>query len=311
MPDYIGIDIGGTKIAVGLVRDDGFVRHVETCRTPVKQGAAAILDASIQMARHLIDGSAQPVAGVGVGSGGQIDSREGVVIHASELLPGWSGTPLRKALTDALGLPVYVDNDVNALAVGEARFGAARGYETVLFLALGTGVGGALLIDGHIHHGAHWSGAEFGSILLSIDQDARRDSAGSIGTLEAYASGQGLEATYKELAPEAPDDVTGEEIANDALVHPEGPAAAAITRTGEYLGYGLVSLANAIDPSLIIIGGGLAALGDRLLEPARRIFAARALPGPAEAVITIASLGRASSVIGAAALAMETRSERR
>lgn len=306
MSNYIGIDIGGTKIAAALVQEDGVVRRIESCRTPAKEGAAAVLYATIRLAHQLIDDSEESIAGIGVGSGGQIDSQAGVVVFASELLPGWTGTPLRKALSDALGLPIYVDNDVNALAAGEARFGVARGHDTVLFLALGTGVGGALLINGHIHHGEHWTGAEFGHILLSMDPKARRDAGGSVGTLEAYASGHGLVATYKELAPDARRRMTGEEIANDALNHPEGPAAAAIALTGEYLGYGLVSLANAIDPSLIVIGGGMSALGDRLLNPARRIFTSRALPGPAKARITVASLGPQASVIGAAALAMES-----
>jgi len=307
--NYIGIDIGGTKIAAALVQEDGTVRRVETCRTPAKDGAAAVLYATIRLAHQLIDDTSEPIAGIGVGSGGQIDSRTGVVVFASELLPGWTGTPLRKALTDALGLPVYVDNDVNALAAGEARFGVARGHDTVLFLALGTGVGGALLINGRIHHGEHWTGAEFGHILLSIDPKARRDAGGSVGTLEAYVSGHGLVATYKELAPDARRRMSGEEIANDALNHPEGPAAAAIALTGEYLGYGLVTLANAIDPSLIVIGGGMSALGDRLLNPARRIFASRALPGPAKAAIRTTSLGPQASVIGAAALAMDNTTQ--
>ncbi len=305
MPNYIGIDIGGSKIAAALVQENGAVRRIETCRTPAMDGAAAILYSTIRLAHQLIEDSDEPITGIGVGSGGQIDAQSGVVVFASDLLPGWTGTPLRKSLTDALGLPVTVDNDVNALAAGEARFGVARGHQTVLFLALGTGVGGALLVNGHIHHGDHWTGAEFGHILLSIDHNARRDAGGSVGTLEAYASGHGLVETYKELAPDARRRISGEEIANDALNHPEGPAAAAIALTGEYLGYGLVTLANALDPSLIVIGGGMSALGDRLLNPARRIFASRALPGPAKASITVASLGPQASVIGAAALAMD------
>jgi glucokinase len=304
LPLYLGIDIGGTKIAAALVQDDGVVCRHETIRTPARDGASAILHAVVHLARNLIDPCEEPIAAVGVGSGGQIDASTGTVLSASGLLPGWTGMKLGKTLTEALKLPVFVDNDVNALAAGEARFGVARGERIVLFIALGTGVGGALLIDGQLHHGAHWSGAEFGHILLSIDPKARRDAGGAVGTLEAYASGHGLTTTYQELTPKSKTQLSGEEIATEALSMPEGPAAAAVALTGEYLGYGLVTLANALDPSLIVVGGGMAALGERLLGPARRILKERALPGPAKTKIVTASLGAQAAAIGAASLAM-------
>ena len=194
-------------------------------------------------------------------------------------------------------MPCCVDNDVNALAVGEARFGAGKNVATVAYLALGTGVGGALLLDGRLHHGAHWTGAEFGHLLLTIGANMPRR------TLEAFASGPGLVQTYREMSG-FDGEITGEAIAAEAQRSPQSLAAQAVTRTGEYLGWGLVSLANILDPDLFVVGGGLAALGDLLLIPARRILSLHALPGPARCPVVPAALGPDASLVGAAALAM-------
>ncbi len=298
---YLGLDIGGTKIAAGLVTPEGRVLQRAACPTPASDGGAAVLQAALALARTLWTPDVQ---GIGIGAGGQIDAERGLVLSATDLLPGWAGTPLRDAFQSAFPVPAFAENDVNALAVGEYRFGAARGLATVLFLALGTGIGGALLLHGRLHHGAHGAGAEFGHILLSPNPDARRDAGGHLGTLEAYASGPALLQTWRELTPDFPSDLSGPDIAAHAARDPHGPAARAITQTGEYLGLGLVTLANALDPDIIIIGGGLAALGDALLAPARHVLQTRALPGPATCPVVTAALGPDAALIGAASLAM-------
>jgi glucokinase len=292
----LGIDIGGTKIAGGLVTQEG--RVVQTDRRPTPPtGGAAILDAALSLARTLREAAREPVTAIGIGTGGQVDAERGVIVSATGLLPGWAGTPVKDACERAFGLPCSVDNDVNALAAGEARFGAGRGLETVVYLALGTGVGGALLLSGRIHHGATWSGGEFGHLLLTTDPSAPRK------TLEDWASGPGLVQTYRELTGDG-GEVTGEAVGEEAARDPEGPAARAVTRTGERLGFGLASLANALDPDLIVIGGGLLAVGDALLDPARRVLRQYALPGPARCPVVPAALGAEAAVIGAASLAM-------
>jgi glucokinase len=299
---YIGIDIGGTKIAGGLVMESGMVLTRAQCPTPTAEGGAQILADAVALAQSLVP--YEGVQGIGIGTGGQVDATRGVIVSATDLLPGWAGTDVKATFEHALNVPAAVDNDVNALAVGEARFGAAHGAATVVFLALGTGVGGALLLDGRLHHGAHWSGGEFGHILLSMAPDARRDAGGHVGTLEAYASGHGLVQTWRELTRDTRPDVTGHDIAAEATLDPDGPAAEAIARTGVSLGYGLVSLANALDPDLIVIGGGLAILGEALIGPARHVLQTRALPGPATCPLIPASLGPDAALIGAATLAM-------
>lgn len=291
---YLGIDIGGTKIAGGLVTDKGRVTLSDRRATPLT-GGTAILEAALSLARTLRDAALEPLSAAGIGTGGQVDTKRGVIVSATDLLPGWAGTDVKAAFERTFGLPCFVDNDVNALAIGETRFGAGRGLATVLYLALGTGVGGALLLNGRVHHGASWTGGEFGHLLLTTDGAAPRK------TLEDWASGPGLLQTYREMTGAGPE-VTGEAVAAEAATDPDGPAARAIARTGECLGFGLAGLANALDPDLIVIGGGLVALGDFLLDPARRILHRYALPGPARCPVVPAALGAEAAAVGAAAL---------
>ncbi len=289
---YLAIDIGGTKIATGLVTPKGHVLKAARVPTPLT-GGSFILDAALGLAREML--AEQVVTAIGIGTGGQVDAARGVVVSTTDLLPGWAGTDVAEEFREAFGLPCFVDNDVNALAVGEARLGAGRGKSSVLFLALGTGVGGAWVRDGKVHHGATWTGGEFGHLYLTASADAPRQ------TLEDWASGPGLARTYLELTGDA---ATGEEIARAAALNPQSEAARAITRTGEALGFGLASLANALDPELIVVGGGLASLGDLLLGPARAVLARYGLPGPARCPVVVASLGVEASLVGAACLAM-------
>ena len=293
---FLGIDIGGTKIAGALVTSEGRVTLSDRRPTPLT-GGGAILDMALALARALREASPDPISGSGLGTGGQVDTERGVIVSATDILPGWADTEVKASFEQAFGLPCSVDNDVNALAVGEARFGAGRGLPTVLYLALGTGVGGALLLRGRVHHGATWTGGEFGHLLLTTEEAAPRK------TLEDWASGPGLVQTYRELTG-FDGEVTGEAVGEEAARDPGGPAARAVARTGECLGFGLAGLANVLDPDLIVIGGGLAALGDALLDPARAVLRRHALPGPARCPVVPAALGPEAAVIGAAALGM-------
>ncbi|MBX9949321.1 MAG: ROK family protein [Candidatus Obscuribacterales bacterium] len=302
----IGIDIGGTKIAGGIVGQDGKVLARKEEPTPIKLGGTQILAAAIAVAKSLRAQTSESIDAVGIGAGGQIDAVQGLVFSATDVIPGWKGIRIAETFQKELGIPAAVDNDVNVLALGETRFGAARHCSngTVVFLALGTGVGGALLTRGGIHHGAHWSGGEFGHILLSMDPGARRDTGGARGTLEAYCSGPGLVETWRELSGSSDPLFTGHDVLKDAHQNPSGAGRKAIQKTGEYLGFGLVSLANALDPDLIIIGGGLSDIGDWLLEPARLVLKEHALPGPATCKVVCAELGSDAAIVGAASLVL-------
>jgi glucokinase len=255
--------------------------------------------------RKVLPNSSGNLEGIGIGTGGQIDAVNGTVYSATAVLPGYTGLRIKETFEHEFGVRTEADNDVNVLGLGELRYGAARNYSrygTVIFLALGTGVGGALLINGKLHHGEHWTGGEFGHIFLSFEPNARKDLGGARGTLEAYCSGPALVETYRELTNNSQEQLNGEEVVRRANEAGDNAARQAIKKTGEYLGCGLATLANALDPSLIVIGGGLSELGDALLEPARRILRDRAMPGPAKCPVVLAALGQDAAIVGAASL---------
>lgn len=307
MSVLLGIDIGGTKIAGGLVDSQtGAALLKDRTPTLALEGGPAVLKRALELARLLVDTAAarglpRPQA-IGIGAGGQIDPETGAVVAATEVLPGWAGTPLRAAFEEMFGLPAAADNDANALAVGENRFGAGRGYQNLVFLTLGTGVGGALIVDGRLCHGARGAGGELGH--LALFPDGLPCTCGGQGCLEQYANGASLVRYFRDMGGETETGITGPSIAELARRDPESIAAHAIARTGRMLGLGLVSLANLFGPERIIIGGGLADLGDLLLEPARRVLRERALPAVRACPVVPAALGPDASVIGAASLAL-------
>ena len=306
--NLLGIDIGGTKIAGGVV--DGRTGRVlikDRVPTEAAEGGAAVLARALGLARSLADaartqGVGAPVA-VGVGAGGQIDPDTGVVASATDLLPGWTGTPLRDAFAGGLGIDAAVDNDVNALAIGECRFGAGVGARHLVFLALGTGVGGALVVDGRLYHGARGVGGEVGHLLLF--PEGRAASGDDHVLLEDYTSGGALVRHYRALG--GPADRDGVAVGEEALRDPGGVGARAVAHLGECLGLGLASLANLFDPERFVVGGGLADLDEMLLAPARRVLYERALPIVRATPVVRAALGPDAAVIGAASLALPPR----
>jgi glucokinase len=301
---YLGIDIGGTKIETALMDRSGAVLSRDRVPTDPARGGHAVLHSAIQLAQSLIENAPERPVAVGIGAGGQIDSESGKVLYATDILPGWAGINLKSNVSESLNLPVFVDNDVNALAVGESMFGVAKEKKVVVFLALGTGVGGAVLIDGSIFRGAHSCGAELGHMIMDISESARTDLGGAKGTFEAYVSGAGLVQTYLEIVGEQDGGITGYDVLRAAEADPYGPASFAIKRTGEYLGIGLASLGNIFDPDLFVIGGGISSLGEKLLAPARRTLKEKGIGASANTPVMKTSLGENASAIGAASLAI-------
>ena len=304
----LGIDIGGTKIACGVVRAaNGEVLLQDRTPTRASEGGTAVLLRAIDLARRTIKAAEEsglpgPDA-IGIGAGGQINAKTGVVLSATELLPGWAGIRLKEAFAETFGLPVAADNDVNAMAVGESRYGIGRGEENLVYLALGTGVGGAFLSGGRLHQSRFGVSGEMGHLILI--PDGIRCTCGGRGCWEQYISGPALLRQYRERGGDA-SLTDGTPLAGMARQDASGPAARAIAQVAEYLGVGLVSLANIFGPDRVILSGGMLALGDVLLEPARRIVAQRALPAVRSVPIVTAALGADALLVGAASLALDS-----
>ena len=303
----LGVDIGGTKIAAAVVDYDGVVQSRHAVATPVAGGAAAVLAASLDLSRRVLDWAAATgidITAVGVGSAGEVDTGRGVVTYASDNLPGWAGLALAAEFAAATGLPAVVDNDVNALALGESRFGAGRGFRDVLYVAVGTGIGGALVLDGRLRRGANWAAGEICHLVAAWDGD-RACSCGRRGHLEAYASGPAMAERYAALAglTEPPDlrVVAARAQAGDLV------ARRAIAEGAEILGITLGGLLNVLDPQALVIGGGVAELDDLWWGPLEAALRANPLPGPAKIALRRAQLGVDAVLIGAAWLALQEK----
>jgi glucokinase len=304
-PYALAIDIGGTKIATAVVGGDGALVCRMVTRTPVGQGAEAILSAAIALARQTYAeawSSGLDVVAAGVGSAGHVDHRRGVITYASATLPGWSGLPLAERLEFSLGLPVVADNDVNAMAFGEHLLGAGRSFSDVLYLTVGTGIGGALIRDHQLWRGATWTAGELGHLLIDWD-GGRRCNCGATGHLEAYSAGPAIAGRYRELRglDEACDLLMVAELARGGDVM----ALDAIREGAQILGTALGGLLSVLDPQALIIGGGVAELGELWWQPLTAALRATPMPGPAGIELHPAALGVDAVLVGAGLLALK------
>ncbi|MGN6599214.1 MAG: ROK family glucokinase [Actinomycetes bacterium] len=309
----VGVDIGGTKVAAGVVTPEGGVLELLRTETPSKTKSATVVEDTIAQvvgelaARH-------PVAAVGIGAAGFVDADRSHVLFAPHL--AWRNEPLRAAVSRRLGLPVVVENDANAAAWAEWRFGAGRGESQLLVVNLGTGIGGALVLDGHLLRGRFGIAGEFGH--MQVVPQGHRCECGNRGCWEQYASGNALVREARELAlADSPvaqgllQRVDGDVLAiNGPLITMaanDGDAAARelFAEVGHWLGVGIANLAAALDPGTVVVGGGVAEAGELLLGPAREAYR-RQLTGRGfrpEANVVAAQLGNTAGLVGAADLA--------
>jgi glucokinase len=310
-PLAVGVDIGGTKVAGGVVDVAGRVltraRRVTPSRDP------ALVEATLV---EVVDElrAAYDVVAVGIGAAGFVDSNRSRVLFAPHL--AWRDEPLRDAVAAAVGLPVVVENDANAAAWAEWRFGAGRGETHLVMVTLGTGIGGGVVFDGSVRRGRYGMAGEFGHMV--VVPEGHRCECGNRGCLEQYASGNVLGREARELARAGSPVAVSllERVAGDvdALVGPvvteaaqDGDACAVelFEDVGRWLGLGLANLAAALDPGLFVVGGGVSDAGELLLGPARESFR-RTLTGRGyrpEARIVRASFGPEAGLVGAADLA--------
>lgn len=309
MTRTVGIDVGGTAIKHGVVETDGRV-IAEGSATSPKGGRAAILNQLVQIVESYTDYGPK---GVGIGSAGAVDFETGTIKGHSPNIPDWSGTAIRAELEPRVSLPIFVDNDANCMALGELHCGAGRDCQSILFLTLGTGVGSAFVAEGRLWRGAHSMGGELGH--ATIVHNGRVCSCGQRGHLEAYASAPALVRRMLELAHQGlPSVYSGSDDAIAAVLGSkevfaaaesgDAAAAQAISETAAYLGSGIASAINMLDPERVVIGGGMAEAGSAFLGQVTQETAARVHAGVAPYVsIVPAELGNSAGWIGAGLLA--------
>ena len=309
----VGVDIGGTKVAAGVVTFDGQVLDVVRRETPHRTKTPdvveeTIVDAVLELRRR------HDVHAVGIGAAGFVDASRSHVLFAPHL--SWRNEPLREAISERVRLPVVIENDANAALWAEWRFGAARGDTHVICVNLGTGIGGALLINGTLQRGQFGVAGEFGH--MQVVPQGRRCECGNRGCWEQYASGNALVREARELAAAASPvahglldrahgdaaGITGP-LVTDAARAGDPAARELFEDIGHWLGIGIANLAAALDPGTVVIGGGVSVAGELLLGQAREAFG-RQLTGRRyrpEARIVLAQLGNTAGLVGAADLA--------
>jgi glucokinase len=310
VPRFLGIDIGGTNVKAAIVPDDGTVAAFVV--RPWSGGPPAdVVAAARELADELAPDGPRGIAACGAGCAGLVDGVRGVV-YFSPNLPAWRDVELARMLSGALGIPTLIENDANAAAYGEHAAGAARGAANAAVLTLGTGVGGGLILGGKLHRGAHGFAGEVGH--ATIDYDGVRCVCGGNGCLERLVNAEAIVARATELARGGHTRLADLLRARPLTAKDVGEAAdlgdCAAVRTleeiGRLLGVGLANLVQILDLEVIVIGGGVASAGERLLVPARIEMAAR-VQGPSWRLprVTLAELGETAGVVGAALLARD------
>lgn len=317
-PVWVGVDVGGTKVLAGVVDEHGRVVRTARRATPGRRvDTVRVEDALVQAVLEVAGGS--PIAGVGVAAAGFVDASGSRVMFAPHL--PWQGEDVRDRLADRWGVPVTLDNDANGAAVAEWTYGAARGTRSVVVVTMGTGIGGGIIIDDHLVRGANGMAGEFGH--MQVVPGGQPCECGGRGCWEQYSSGNALvrfararmgeqPSVLEEATGGNPDLVTGPMV-TEAAEDGDLVARQAFRSVGDWLGVGVANLVAAFDPEVVVIGGGVSAAGDRLLEPARTALV-RSLVGAAHRRVpplVAALLGPEAGLVGAAELARRAAQARR
>ena len=307
--ETIGADLGGTKLAVGVV--DGQRKTVWNNEVPSKgysqEAVIDLLAKQINLAHH-----ARPDArAIGIGIPATIDFKRGYAVSTVNL--DLENLPVRDLISEKVGLPAFIDNDANVAMLAEALFGAAKGASNALMLTLGTGIGGGIWIDNKLFRGSTGAAAELGHTVVDIDGPRCQGNCRGRGCIEAFASGTAIARHGNEAAAEYPDsalgklassgqEITGRQVTEAARAGDDA-AVGVINTVGHYLGNAIVSLTNVFQPEVVVLGGGAMAMGELILEPVRKEIEARALRPNDEVRVAVAALGPQAGMIGAAALA--------
>ncbi len=310
----IGVDLGGTKINIAFVNKEGKIEEHIKIPTYAEQGKDLVISRIKKGILQLIfqrDKKIENIAGIGMGVPGPVNYKSGV-IHFAPNLPGWKEVPLAEIIKQEFQMPIIIENDANVAAWGEKIFGAAQGINDMICLTLGTGIGGGLIFNGEIYHGRDNVAGEIGHII--VKKDGIPCNCGNYGCLEAYSSASGIkQRIYRRITEQSANDIDCSSLGN--LDNLSLVKVFELARQGnvivkdiveeaiEYLGIGIASLVNILNPEMIVLVGGITNEGEKLLKPIREIVFRRAMISHTKNLkIVFGQLGEYAGVIGAAAL---------
>jgi len=306
----IAVDLGGTNIRVALVDLNGKIIEKKDTLTKTSQGYEIVIQQMKTLIWEVIrktNTDIHQIWGIGIGSPGPLNTKTGVIIDTPNL--GWKNVALKEAIEQEFHLPTYVDNDGNLAALGESWLGAGKGIENLVCLTLGTGIGGGIILDGKIFHGTNDSAGELGHVI--VEPNGLKCGCGNHGCMEAYASGPSIVRrtilAIKEKGKTLINELVGGNldkispfIVYQAALKQDELANYIIKETGRYLGIGIISIVNVLNPQLVIIGGRVAQMGNLLLNFIKEEVAKRAYLEPCKQIsIVLAQLGDDAGIIGA------------
>ncbi len=312
---FIGVDLGGTNIKFGVVSDKGDVIHKDVLSAQVSLGRDAILvniGSAVSNALSFARKKGIQIKGLGAGSPGTVNLKTGKIEGSCPNLPQMVDVNLKRYLSDSFELPVCVDNDANVMALAEFRFGAGRGFRNVLCVTIGTGIGGGIILDGELFHGSDFAGAEFGH--MTISHNGRRCNCGGVGCLEMYASAPAVVKDAKRLLRRDRKSIIHklidgdlERVTTKVIFHAEKEgdvlAAQIVNQACAYLGAGIASAVNLLNPQVVVIGGGVSQGGVSFIRRIEKEVKRRAFPSATRNLKVVrAKLGNDAGFIGAAML---------
>lgn len=303
--NYLGLDVGNSRLSVALVTRDG--RPLALTRADTPPRAEDAVERLLGLARETLDQAAETPLAVGVGFGGPVDLASGR-LRGSFLSSGWEGLPLAEVIAQGLGLPAWLANDADAGGLAEALFGAGRDADSVLYVNVGTGIGGAVVLGGRLHTGATSSAGEIGHFIV-IPRGPECE-CGKRGCAQALASGTAIARRTQELLAESAEpselrdaQITGRAV-GEAARRGDALARRVVGEAAGWLGIAIANAAHLLDPERIVMGGGVAEMGETFLGPLRASYRANIFGPPRGTRIVSADLGYDAGVIGAAAVAM-------
>lgn len=312
---YIGVDIGGMSIKVGVVNENGEIIKSRAIPTQSSDGYEVMINRTTEIIKGLfaeLNINITELKAIGIGVPGTANRKEGIVTSAANI--GWRNVPCAKEFSKYFNIPIYVCNDANCAALGEQRFGSGKDYQSVIFITLGTGVGSGIIYEGELLEGVGCAGAESGHMVIVMDGE--QCNCGMNGCWETYASATALIRQTRTAMNSAPDSImhdifreTGEVNGRTAfLAADRGDATAkqVVSRYIKYIATGLINLGNIIHPEAFIMGGGISKEGDKLIKPLQKhlnnyLYGSGLNP---EIKVVQATLSNDAGIIGAAALAM-------
>ena len=305
----IAIDLGGTNLRMGVLDGTGAILHWQQENTPAtRQGVIDLIIGKVRDGLGLAQADGLKVLGVGISSGGRVNFKSGIIVHSTSLLPDWKDVRIKDAIEQSLNIPAAVDNDGNCSAMAERVFGKAQSVDNFISIALGTGIGGGIYVDGKLLRGENNYAAEIGHV--TVKADGPKCSCGGYGCVELYASGSGLVRWVKEEFPELAHASQDRELSaksiGDAARSGNAEAANILGRAGKMLGAATAGWVNIFNPAMIVLSGSLVDLGEPYIGPFRKTVLEQAIkPSADDLKIVFSDFHGKAGIIGAASLAFQ------